>query len=109
MSVDTQNSQDAPSAHGPTKSTFVTIFLVLAFLTVVEVMVPRVYSAEWNSNTKMMLLVMLAVSKAVLVASYFMHLKWENRWIRWIASMPVYMGAIAILLMCEQAFRNGLS
>lgn len=109
MSAEAQNSQDDHSAHGPTKSTFFTIFLVLAFLTVVEVVVPRVYSAEWNRNTKMILLVMLAVSKAVLVASYFMHLKWEARWIRWIAAMPIYMGIFAILLMCEQVYRNGIS
>jgi len=106
MSAD---AQDAKPAHGPTKSTFVTIFLVLGFLTVVEVLVPTVYSAEWNRNTKMLLLVMLAVGKALLVASYFMHLKWEAKWIRWIAAMPVYMGVFAVLLMCEQAYRNGLS
>jgi cytochrome c oxidase subunit 4 len=109
MSADAHDSHDAEPGHGPTKATFVTVFLVLTFLTVVEVMVPQVYSAEWNKNTKMILLVTLAVGKAILVASYFMHLKWEARWIRWIAAMPVYMGLFAILLMCEQAWRNGIS
>jgi cytochrome c oxidase subunit 4 len=107
MSADAHNTPEAH--HGPTKSTFITVFLVLAFLTVVEVFVPTVYASEWNKNTKMLLLVILAVGKAMLVASYFMHLKWEAKWIKWIAAMPVYMGIFAVLLMCEQAYRNGIS
>ena len=107
---------DAP-AHGahaqghddhPTKSTFITIWLILAFLTVVEVAVPQVYDAPWNHNTKMLLLVVLAVSKALLVAFYFMHLKWEKPWLRRIALMPAYMGVFAVLLMVEEAFRPHL-
>ena len=109
MSADSHSNDDAHGAHGPTKSTFVTVFLVLTFLTVVEVFVPQVFASEWNKNTKMLLLVILAVSKAVLVASYFMHLKWEAKWIQWIAAMPVYMGLFAVLLMCEQVYRNGIS
>ncbi|MGQ0553310.1 MAG: cytochrome C oxidase subunit IV family protein [Planctomycetota bacterium] len=97
------------AAHGPTTSTFVTIWLVLAFLTVVEVFVPQVYSAPWNHHTKWMLLTMLAVGKAVLVAAYFMHLKWEKAWLKYIAMMPVYMGLAAVILMVEQAFRDSLS
>ncbi|MHC5212198.1 MAG: cytochrome C oxidase subunit IV family protein [Planctomycetota bacterium] len=101
---------DGESGHGdhPTTSTFVTIWLVLAFLTVVEVFVPAVYSAEWNRHTKMLLLVILAIGKASLVGAYFMHLKWEAAWIRWIALMPVYMGIAAVILMCEQAFRGAV-
>lgn len=88
------------------KATFLTVFLVLAVLTVIEVFVPEVYSAEWNRQTKMLLLTGLAVSKAVLVGLYFMHLKWEKPWIKWIALMPVYMGVAAILLMLETIYRQ---
>lgn len=101
-------AHDGADDH-PTRSTFVTIFLVLGFLTVVEVFVPQVYDAPWNHNTKMLLLVILASSKALLVALYFMHLKWEKPWIRWIALMPAYMGVFAVLLMIETAFRPALS
>ncbi len=96
------------AAHGehPTRGTFVTIFLTLGFLTVIEVFVPEVYDAEWNRTTKMLLLVLLAVGKALLVAMYFMHLKWEKTWVKWIALMPAYMGLAAIILMCEQVFRG---
>jgi cytochrome c oxidase subunit IV len=97
------------AAHGPSKSTFITIFLVLAFLTVVEVAIPQVYSAPHNHHTKMLLLVSLAIGKALLVALYFMHLKWETPWLRRIALMPAYMGGAAVILMIETAWRSSLS
>jgi caa(3)-type oxidase subunit IV len=98
--------RDVDHGDSPITSTFITIWLVLAFLTVIEVFVPTVYSSEWNRHTKMLLLVVLAVGKASLVGAYFMHLKWEAAWIRWIALMPVYMGFAAVILMCEEAFRG---
>ncbi len=101
-------AHDAAHDH-PTRSTFVTIFLVLGFLTVVEVFIPSVYNSPWNQNTKMLLLVTLASGKALLVALFFMHLKWETPWIRRIALMPAYMGLFAVLLMIETAFRPQLS
>jgi cytochrome c oxidase subunit 4 len=101
-------AHDAPheAHHGPTTSTFITIWLVLAFLTIVELAVPQVYASEWNRHTKMVLLVLLALSKASLVGLYFMHLKWEKKWLIWIALMPAYMGVAAVLLMCEEAWRG---
>ena len=101
----------AHDAHGghPTTSTFITIWLVLGFLTIVELAVPQVYDAEWNRHTKWILLVMLAVGKALLVGLYFMHLKWEAKWLRWIALMPVYMGVAAVLLMCEEVWRGSVT
>lgn len=94
------------AGHADHKGTYITIFLILTVLTVVEVFVPQVYSAEWNRHTKMLLLTLLAVSKAMLVGLYFMHLKWEKPWLKWIALMPVYMGLFAILLMLETVYRT---
>jgi len=106
-------SDHAPAASGSHDeaehshvSTYVTIFLVLGFLTIIEVFVPEVYSAEWNQTTKMLLLCILAVSKALLVGLYFMHLKWEKPWVKYIAMMPAYMGVFAILLMLEAWYRQ---
>ena len=101
----------AHEAHGghPTTSTFITIWLVLGFLTIVELAVPQVYDAEWNRHTKWILLVLLAVGKALLVGLYFMHLKWEAKWLKWIALMPVYMGVAAVLLMCEEVWRGSVT
>jgi len=96
-------------AHGPTTGDFVTIFLVLGFLTVVEVFVPKTYAASYDQHIKMILLCTLAFGKAMLVALFFMHLKWESPWIRRIAMLPLYMGLAAIILMVETAWRNTLS
>lgn len=105
---DPQHEQAHPAhgEHGSTSpSMIVTVLLILAFLTVIEVFVPQVYSAEWNSTTKMLLLNMLAFGKATIVAAFFMHLKWEKPWLKWICLMPAYMGVFAVLLMLESAFR----
>ena len=87
------------------RATFVTIFLILGFLTLLEVFVPSVYASEYDQNLKMILLCVLAISKAVLVAAYFMHLKWERPWLKWIAAMPVYMGVFVIIIMLETIYR----
>ncbi len=92
--------------HGSMVGTYVTVLLVLAFLTVIEIFVPIVYDAGHNGAIKMLLLVSLAFGKAMIVAWYFMHLKWEARWVRWVAAMPIYMGIFAVLLMLESYYRG---
>lgn len=88
------------------RATLVTVFLVLGFLTIVEVFVPQVYDGEYNRTMKGLLLTFLAVAKALMVAMYFMHLKWEKPWLKYIALMPVYMGFAAIVLMLESVYRG---
>ena len=87
------------------KALYITIFLVLGFLTLLEVFVPSVYSAEYSGNTKMLILCFLAILKASLVAMFFMHLDHEKKWVRWIACMPIYMGVAVILIMLESIYR----
>jgi len=120
QSKHTSGHAPAPASHAPAssghaepghgeehshKATYITIFLILGFLTVVEVFVPQVYASAYDQHLKMLLLVGLAVSKAVLVGLYFMHLKWEKPWLKWIALMPVYMGIFTIILMLETVYR----
>ena len=91
--------------HVSHKGTYITILLILGFLTLIEVFVPFVYSAEDAQTLKMLLLVSLALTKAWFVAMFFMHLRWERPWLRTIALMPAYMGVFAILLMLESTYR----
>ena len=93
------------SSHGSNKGLYITIFLILGFLTAIEVFVPDVYAGSERQTSKMLLLVILAVAKAMLVGIYFMHLKWEKPWLKWIALMPVYMGLFTIFLMLETVYR----
>lgn len=94
-----------PVLHQSHRATYVTIFLILGFLTILEIFVPEVYSAYWSDTTKMLLLTILAITKAALVALYFMHLKYEMPWLRWIGYSPIYMGFAVIIIMLESHYR----
>ncbi len=94
-----------PVLHQGHRATYISVFLTLGFLTVLEVFVPEVYSAGWSGTTKMLLLTILAITKAALVALYFMHLKYEHKWLRWIGYTPVYMGFAVIIIMIESYYR----
>ena len=97
--------RDVPHTQS-TRGMFITIFLTLGFLTLIEVFIPEIYSAAWNGTSNMLLLCILAVTKAWLVAVYFMHLKWELKWLKYIAIMPAYMAVAAIILMLEVVYRQ---
>ena len=71
---------------------YMAIFWWLAILTVVEL---AVVFAPISKITIGVLLCALALTKAALVAAYFMHLKFESKTLTWIAFTPL---AIAILL-----------
>ena len=98
-------SEAHPTTGQTKRQMYVTIFLVLSFLTFLELFVPAVYGAEWSSTTKMLLLCILAITKAGLVAAYFMHLNHEAKWTRWIAYTPIYMGGAVIIIMLESLYR----
>jgi len=98
-------THDHDGEHPNLLGTYVTVFLVLGFLTVIEVFIPRVYSGPWDGHLKMILLCVLAFAKAILVAAFFMHLKWEHPWLRRIAAMPLYMGILVIVIMLESIYR----
>ncbi|MFT4538771.1 MAG: cytochrome c oxidase subunit 4 [Planctomycetota bacterium] len=91
--------------HQSHRAQYVTIFMILTVMTIFEVFVPEVWSAEWSVTSKMLLLVILAFSKAALVALYFMHLKSEKPWLRWIGYSPLYMGGAVIIIMLESYYR----
>jgi len=87
------------------RAVLVTVFLILGLLTIFELFIPGMYAAEWNQHTKMILLTLLASGKAFLVAYFFMHLRWEKSWVRYISAMPLYMAAAVIIIMLESVYR----
>ncbi len=98
-------SEAHPTVEVSKRQMYVYIFLILGFLTFIELFVPPVYGADWSSTTKMLLLCILAILKAGLVAAYFMHLNHEAKWTRWIAYTPIYMGGAVIIIMLESIYR----
>ena len=75
--------------HPPVK--YWNIWFVLLVVTVVEVIVAQLDIAKWLMITS---LAIMAVYKAVLVALYFMHLKFEKKTMWIIAAAPMIFGVI---------------
>ena len=75
---------------------YMAIFWWLAALTVIEIAVIFPGFPKLVVGT---LLVALAVSKATLVALYFMHLRFETRTLGWVALTPLAIGTLLILVL----------
>jgi cytochrome c oxidase subunit IV len=87
------NTEAQPQNH--TKS-YLKIFGALFILTVIEVAVAQIHMPY---GMLVILLVALALVKAGLVAVYFMHLKYESRFLSVIAYAPLAVASILILLV----------
>ena len=74
---------------------YLLIWLYLALLTVAEVLLA--FELPFSQNVKLILLLFLAVWKALLVALFFMHLKFERWNLRILAIVPLPLAAIFIL------------
>lgn len=93
------------------KPTYFKIFLALAVLTGIEVAIPFIAHAQPDPHVALGLtwsrtaLLALASAKASLVGLYFMHLKWETRWVRLVALAPACLVFFAVFLIAEQIYR----
>ncbi|MCY4643999.1 MAG: cytochrome C oxidase subunit IV family protein [Bacteriovoracales bacterium] len=84
------------------KKEYILIFVALALLTVLELFVPEM---EATKVTKGTILTLLAVVKAGMVAWYFMHLKEERGWLKFIALIPISAFLYAVVLILEILYR----
>lgn len=85
----------APEEAGH-KRPYVYVFLVLAVVTVIEVFISGIPGlAELE---KISLLISLATAKASLVAAYYMHLRYEPRWL-----MLIPFGGLALVFILVAA------
>lgn len=91
-------------AHAPNIKEYMVIFAVLAALTVLEVGVAKVPGV---SKVMMGLaLVGLALTKAAIVALYYMHLKHETKVLKLTVALPMAAPTIyAIVLISEASWR----
>ena len=80
---------------------YLLVFLALGFLTAVEIWVAKTAIG----NIKIWTLIALAMSKAVCVAAFYMHLKTERNWLRIIAALPLLAGIFAYVLIREGMYR----
>ncbi len=72
------------------------IMVILTILTILELMVPPLVSAKLTAGS---LLVILAVAKALLVALYFMHLRFERTTLSVIALTPMVICVFLIIML----------
>jgi cytochrome c oxidase subunit 4 len=78
---------------------YVLVWVALAVLTAVEVGITYL---SWSKTTLIVVLIGLAVWKAVLVAMYFMHLKYEKRPLRILAVAPIPLAFILVLVVITE-------
>jgi cytochrome c oxidase subunit 4 len=75
---------------------YMAIWLWLFILTIIEIAVIYLPTAK---VVIAILLISLAVSKAALVAMYFMHLRFERATLSLIAVTPLMLGALLVFLL----------
>jgi cytochrome c oxidase subunit 4 len=91
----------ATTAAGHKHPNYMTIFWWLAVLTVIELAVIFMPLAKVTIGV---LLVGLALSKAALVAMYFMHLRFETRTLGLIAITPLAIATLLVFLLLPDGF-----
>ena len=110
-------SHDHAEPHHNRK-TYFKVFAALAALTVIEILVPMwankygdakslltSFTPHWSTSA----LYALSVAKAALVGLFFMHLKFETKWLKFIAILPAIAVFYALTLGAESFFRFGPS
>ena len=84
----------AAVAHASHRKTYLQVFVWLAVLTAAEVAIVFIPMARQIMVT---LLCALAITKAALVAMYFMHLKFERKTLALVVLTPLVLAGILIL------------
>jgi caa(3)-type oxidase subunit IV len=98
--MDAHNStHDAGAEHATHEGAYFLVFICLAALTLTELMATYVPAA-----VRYPLLIILMITKAYLVISFFMHLRWEKRFYPLIITFPVVVAAL-IALAVQQLVR----
>jgi caa(3)-type oxidase subunit IV len=81
---------------------YVIVFFALSLLTGLELAIPGL-NVEYY--LKAISLVGLAFGKAFIVAYFYMHLKEEKGWLKFIAALPVLAVMFAVILILESMYR----
>ncbi|HET9516065.1 MAG TPA: cytochrome C oxidase subunit IV family protein [Gemmatimonadales bacterium] len=85
--------------HTRAHPNYIGVFLGLAVLTAVEL---GVAFLPWSKTTIILLLLLLAVWKALMVALYFMHLRFETNRIRILAIAPLPLAVILVVAVIQE-------
>lgn len=93
-----QQAADGTGGHGHTN--YMAIFWWLLGLTIAELAVAQVHAGPaFPYAAKVLLLVGMALSKAALVAAYFMHLRFERTTLSLIAVTPLILCVFLLFML----------
>lgn len=85
-------------ATHPSKLTkYIGVFVGLAILTGIEVTIAIVVQPQTNPAVILLILLALAAAKALLVASFFMHLRDDTKWFTLIFIYPLILATLLII------------
>jgi len=82
-------------AHPP----YMAIWAMLAILTAIEIWIAKL---PWGRTTIIVVLVALALWKALMVALYFMHLRFEKSPLRILAAAPLPLTIIVVIAVITE-------
>lgn len=92
----------SPESRAAHRKEYFAVFIVLAVLTLIEVAIPEVVDDYFFKASS---LTLLAFGKAFVVAYYYMHLKEETKWLKFIAAFPLIAGVYATFVIVESLYR----
>lgn len=85
---------------GASTKAYMVVFGSLAVLTVIEVLIPTRF--DFPKMMQIIILVALALWKALLVALYYMHLRFEPRRLKWMVIAPLPLAVILVLAVLTE-------
>ncbi len=88
--------QKAHAKHPP----YMAIWVVLAVLTLLEVGVA--FLQNWPKTVIILILIGLAVWKALLVALYYMHLRFEGTRLKILAAAPLPLAVVLVIAVITE-------
>ena len=102
-----EHAGDAPVAPKPHYREYWVIIISLAVLTVVEVMIALPFIRDHLAHGVFVgTMIAFAIAKALLVALYFMHLKYETKVLRWTVFGPLaFFFVYVVVLIAEAGWR----
>ena len=90
------------ASHENHKKEYFIIFFILTALTIIELIVPNMTLSKFAKGSA---LTALALGKAALVGWFYMHLKQETKWMRFVALIPISAFLYATMVVLESLYR----
>lgn len=84
------------AVENPPKRPYVYVFVFLAVVTLIEVLISGISTLAYTERVTV--LISLATAKASLVVAYYMHIRYEPRWL-----LLVPFGALALVFVLVAA------